>query len=150
MGFNKRAQGLSINAIILIVLGLVVLVMMILGFTLGWSGIKSFIKTDNADTIVTACSIACSTNGQNDFCDTKRQITKGDEELNDVTCNYLAKKKSQFKVETCSSISCSNIVFVEANEKNLLSNYCTSETKGKTVQALVPGGVLVSYNCPST
>ncbi|MEK6819827.1 MAG: hypothetical protein AABY03_01350 [Nanoarchaeota archaeon] len=55
---NKRGQGLSVNAIILIVLGIVVLVLMVLGFTIGWSKILPFISTNNADTLVTACSIA--------------------------------------------------------------------------------------------
>src|SRR3989344_6213083 len=110
---NKRAQGLSVNAIILIVLGIVVLVLLVLGFTLGWSRILPFISTDNADTLVTACSVACSTNSHNDFCDTKRQITKGDEELKDITCNYLAKNEPQFRIDTCPTIPCDNIEFVE-------------------------------------
>lgn len=142
---NKRGQGLSVNAIILIVLGLVVLVLLVLGFTIGWSRILPFISTNNADTIATACSIACATDSQNDFCDTKRQITKGDEKLNDVTCNYLAKEKSQFKVETCPSISCDDVVIVNVVAEELLQNQCAGN-EGKTVQGLI-GNTLVSFDC---
>ena len=43
---NKRGQGLSTNAIILIVLGVVVLVVLIGGFTIGWGQMAPWIKTN--------------------------------------------------------------------------------------------------------
>ena len=36
---NKKGQDLSIGTLILIVLGIVVLVLLILGFTLGWGNL---------------------------------------------------------------------------------------------------------------
>jgi len=144
---NKRGQGLSVNAIILIILGLVVLVMLIIGFTIGWSGIKSFVSKDNSDTIVTACNIACSTNSQNSFCDTKREVTKDGVTLKDVTCNYLAKKQPNYKVESCSAIPCDNIDFVVLGNEETLDNSKCSNNAGKTIQSFV-GDTLKTYVCP--
>lgn len=145
---DKRGQGLSVNAIILIVLGIVVLVLLVLGFTIGWSRILPFISTDNADTIVTACSIACSTNSQFDYCSVERELKAGDNNLKDVTCNYLAKEKPEFGVATCSSISCDNFIIVEVAAADVLQNQCAGN-EGKTIQALI-GDTLVSYNCPTS
>ena len=44
---NKKGQGLSINAIILIVLGIVVLVFLILGFALGWGNLRDKVFSSN-------------------------------------------------------------------------------------------------------
>lgn len=75
---NKRGQGLSTNAIILIVLGIIVLVVLILGFTLGWKSILPFLSSDNVGSIVTQCSIACSSNNLYDFC-SKPLVLKSDD-----------------------------------------------------------------------
>ena len=145
---NKRGQGLSVNAIILIVLGIVVLVLMVLGFTIGWSKILPFISTNNADTLVTACSIACSTSSQFDFCSVQRDLKAGDDDLNQVTCNYLAQERTVFGVDPCTSISCDNVVLIkeEVVAEDLLSNYCSTENEGKVIQALI-GDTLKSCEC---
>ena len=44
---EKRGQGLSTSAIILIILGVVVLVVLIAGFTIGWSALKDYINPSN-------------------------------------------------------------------------------------------------------
>ena len=104
MEFNKRGQGLSVNAIILIVLGVVVLAVLILGFTLGWQKILPFVSTNNVNTLVTTCGIACSTNSQFDFCTVKRDLNVGDDSIKDVNCNYLAEKQKKYGVDSCGSI----------------------------------------------
>ncbi len=142
---QRKGQGLSVNAIILIILGLVILVMMIIGFTIGWSGIKTFVSKDNSDTIVTACNIACSTNSQNNFCDTKREVTKDGVTLKDVTCNYLAKEQPTYKIENCGSISCDTIAFVKLSNQEILDSKCPGN-EGKIVQALI-GNTLQSFSC---
>ncbi len=71
---SKRGQGLSTNAIILIILGVVVLVVVILGFTIGWEKIAPFLKTNNVETIKTSCSVACSTGSTYDFCTLNRTL----------------------------------------------------------------------------
>ena len=111
MELNKRGQGLSVNAIILIILGVVVLAVLIFGFTVGWQKITPFISTNNVDTIVTDCSVACVTSSQYDFCTSKRDLKAEDVELEGVTCNYLAEQESVYGVEPCGAVSCDGISF---------------------------------------
>lgn len=87
---NKKGQGLSTTTIILLVLGLVILVMLILGFSLGWNKIFPFLKSNNVQTIVNDCSIACSTQAKFDFCSAKRDLNNGEETIVDVTCYQLS------------------------------------------------------------
>ena len=60
-GMNKRGQDLTIGTLVLIVLGVVVLVLLIVGFTKGWGFI--FDKFDSApgkslETTIQACNFA--------------------------------------------------------------------------------------------
>lgn len=102
---DKRAQGLSTNAIILIVLGVVVLVVLVIGFTLGWDKIAPWMgSSNNVDTIVQQCAVACSTNSVYGYCSMERTLT--DEGGNEITasCNVLAgidKLQSTYGVEEC-------------------------------------------------
>ena len=148
---DKKGQGLSVNAIILIVLGIVVLVLLILGFTLGFGQFKSirdaFLPT-NVGTIVKACEVACSTNSQFDYCSQGRELKIDDATLTGVTCNYLAQKRTDLGIR-CSTISCDNIEIVEANAESLLNGFCAGK-EGKTIQALISStNALISYNCPA-
>jgi len=104
---NKKAQGMSITTIILIALGLVILVILILGFTMGWANMREFIvPSSNVDKIVQQCSIACSTDQKYAFCSEKRELKSVDEKLVDVTCYSLAEKKSVYGIEKCGIIDC--------------------------------------------
>ena len=82
---NKKGQNLTIGAVILIVLGVVVLVMLVVGFTKGWSflfGKFDVLPGSDLETIAQACKIAGEANLMIDFCTFK--------ELNDgnwVNCN---------------------------------------------------------------
>ncbi len=71
---EKRGQGLSTNAIVLIVLAVVVLVILIAGFTVGWSKILPFLSTNNVDAVVTGCSSACATESVYNFCTFERTL----------------------------------------------------------------------------
>ena len=61
-GLNKKAQDLSIGTLILIVLGIIVLVLLILGFSLGWSNLWEKINiyggTSSVGDVVIACKLA--------------------------------------------------------------------------------------------
>lgn len=143
---NKKGQGLSVNAIILIVLGIIVLVLMILGFTLGWSKVLPFISTNNVNNIVTSCSAACSTSSQFDFCSFRRELKADEVNLKDVTCNYISKNQTRYGIAECPSVSCDDIVIVNAVSETDLQNKCTGNA-GKTVQALM-ANKLFSRDCP--
>ena len=100
---NQRGQGLSTNAIILIILGLVVLVMLILGFTMGWNKLLPFLSKDNVDQVISSCEQACITSSQYSYCAQHRElIMNGEKEV--VTCNLLSVKNLGF--EKCSKITC--------------------------------------------
>ena len=119
---NKRGQGLSVNAIIMIVLGLFVLAVLILGFTMGWGNIKDRIApSNNVKIIADACSIACGTQSQFDFCIYPREIKIGDDALEAINKGLEKKdklasgdKKSckelldypNFGITKCSSVTC--------------------------------------------
>ena len=104
---NKKAQGLSVNVIILIVLGLVVLVVLILGFTMGWSNIKGWIvPSNNVAAIADSCKIACGTDQTYGYCSEKRELKTKEETLKNVTCYSLSKKKPNYGIESCSAIEC--------------------------------------------
>lgn len=123
--YNKRGQGLSTNAIILIVLGIVVLAVLVIGFTMGWDKIAPWISTSNVDTIKTQCSVACSTGSTYDYCNLKRDLKAEDEKLKDATCYYLSENQAKYGIDKCSTI-CSNVIFTE----------CSTEDTGKVSQIL--------------
>lgn len=146
---NRKGQGLSVNAIILIVLGMVVLVLMILGFTLGWNNLKSKIggSSNNVDTLIRGCQSACDVQGSFDFCLSKRELKADGTNLDDVTCNYLSKNQIKYGIAACPSVSCDNVVLVTAVSDADLPNKCAGGNAGKTVQALI-ANTLVSKECP--
>lgn len=105
---NNKAQGLSINAIILIMLGLAVLVILILGFMLGWNKIVPwFGEKENIDTISKACQTACNSENQYAYCSAKRELTDGTNNYKGVTCHMLSSLTAfnSYGVQSCSSLS---------------------------------------------
>lgn len=87
---NRRGQGLSVNAIILIILGLIVLVILILGFTVGWNRIFPFVQTNNVQNVATACEIACTTGSVFDYCEVEREVNDGTNPKFPATCYQLS------------------------------------------------------------
>jgi len=75
---NKKAQDLSIGTLILIVLGIVVLVLLILGFSIGWSNlwekIGIFGGSSSVSDVVIACNLAGTSESTYDFCQKFHQI----------------------------------------------------------------------------
>jgi len=75
---NKKAQGTPVWIIIALVLGLVVLVVIALGFGAGWSELwqkmNVFTGGGSLATIGQACQIACSSNDVNSYCKQNRDI----------------------------------------------------------------------------
>jgi len=107
---NKRGQGLSTNAIILIVLGVVVLVVLIGGFTIGWGQMAPWIKTNNVATIAQACGVACSTGSQFDYCSVDRELNDGTTEITN-NCNEFSGEENKdtygkYGIEKCPQITC--------------------------------------------
>lgn len=144
---KKRGQGLPISTIILLILGIVILVFLIIGFTQGWSKFSSFFSKNNVQEVVTNCDVACNINSQYDYCFTKRSLNSETEKLKDVTCFYLFTNKPQYGVAECSSLKCGDkVIFLILNVGEVLDNKCVGN-EGKTIQILV-NSVLQSKDCP--
>jgi hypothetical protein len=108
---NKKAQDLSISTIILIILGVVVLVVLILGFTQGWNTVKVWFTgggTSEFQQISSQCSVACAANDQTSWC-TERTITINDTASETATCEWFSAKYSA--IDECSAmITCGKSV----------------------------------------
>ena len=89
-----KGQGLSTNAIILIILGVVVLAVLIVGFFLGWQTLLPWIQQDNVDTIISQCQVACTTGNTYAFCGQERTLKAGGEEVPEITCYELSTNSS--------------------------------------------------------
>ena len=147
--YNKKGQGLSTNAIILIVLGIFVLAILIFGFTLGWGKLAPWLNKPNVNEISQACTIACTTNDQYSFCNSKKELKAGEVKLRDVTCNYLIKEKPEYPIDKCDQITCDNILLIQdTNSDGLLDDKDCGDTKGKKIQALIDDKLL-SFDCPA-
>jgi hypothetical protein len=115
---DKRGQELSTNAIILIVLGVIILVILILGFTIGWDKFAPWLKPkNNVNSIVQACSLACTTSNQYDFCTNLRELKAEDlpvdaegKEVKSVkqTCKFFATDAgyASYAITDCPDIEC--------------------------------------------
>ena len=75
---NKRGQDLSTSTIILIILGIAVLVILIIGFTIGWQKVLPFISSNNVDTIVNQCQASCTTSDVYGYCTLQRKLVADD------------------------------------------------------------------------
>jgi hypothetical protein len=144
---DKRGQGLSINAIILIVLGVVVLVVLIAGFTLGWGKIRELIvgPSNNIDAIVSQCQIACQTGGKFSYCSQTRELKADQTTLKNVNCNYLSKKQTAYGIGECTSITCEQVLS-DADNENGAKTSCEGKSAGQIVQYL-ENNELTSYTC---
>ena len=95
---NKRGQGLQVSTIILMVLGVLVLILLALGFTIGWQKIVPWLSTNNVDTVVNQCQSACGTSSVYGFCSQNRTLKADDlpqvngKTVKEIsgTCNYFA------------------------------------------------------------
>jgi|SRR3989344_6083678 len=110
---SDKKGDVTIGTIILIVLGVVVLVFLIFGFSTGWNNLWDKIfnfggGNTNVDTIRTACSLACSQKAVDAFCNEQREVKYSKPNGNSPatgTCKSLANnnnaKTAGLYVEDC-------------------------------------------------
>ena len=106
---NKRAQGMSTQTVILLILGLIILVVLIVGFSTGWKGFKKILASSNVDSIVEDCATSCSLQNTYDFCSGERTLRAAEDDLEvSTSCYVLANsdKFDKYKVDSCSQIDC--------------------------------------------
>ncbi|MDO8508893.1 MAG: hypothetical protein Q7S27_04380 [Nanoarchaeota archaeon] len=118
---NKRGQELSIGTLVLIVLGIIVLVLLVLGFSLGWEnlfGKIGIIQGSDLTTMITACKTHVATDSKTSYCEFKKvSLSDGTKEIN---CEYTEVKAGLGgeELEACSgAIKNSYCAEVELDEK---------------------------------
>ena len=95
---DKKGQQMTLATIIAIVLGLVVLVFLIYGFSTGWGNLWERITglgggNVNVDVIVTSCTLACQQELSYKFCEQVRTVVvEGGAKNVTVTCNDMTKE----------------------------------------------------------
>jgi len=103
---NNRGQELSTSTIILIILGIAVLVILVIGFTVGWGKVVPWLSSTNVDTIANQCQAACTTSDTYGFCSLQRKLIATDlpndatgKVQKDVsnTCNFFANDANYLK-----------------------------------------------------
>lgn len=108
---NKKAQGMSTSTIVLLIIGLIILVVLVLGFTLGWDRLAPWVKQNNLDTVKASCNIACSTGSAYDYCSVVRTVKDGNNPSFDETCYGLATKQEYldrfYGIAQCPQVDCS-------------------------------------------
>ncbi len=117
---NKRGQDLSIGTLILIVLGVIVLVLLILGFSIGWSNlwekINIFGASSSLGDVVTACNLAVNSQNTFDYCQNFRQVRV------DGKTQYVNCEDGRIKEQLNSPLSCGN----ETQVNNLIIAKCAT------------------------
>jgi hypothetical protein len=106
---NNKGQELSTNTIILIILGIAILVILIIGFTTGWSFFKNIITPTNVDSVVQDCESLCGTDQKFSFCSAERTLRVNEEKLEVKTSCYIMANSATFAkydIATCPSIDC--------------------------------------------
>jgi len=115
---DKRGQGMSVSTLILIILGIFILVVLILGFVLGWSKLAFWIKSDNnSGDIANKCEYACGIQSQYDFCVASTKLTLPEADLAEAdkatgykmgTCKFFATDEyySRVGIQDCPEITC--------------------------------------------
>jgi hypothetical protein len=127
---NKRGQGMSTSTIILLILGVVVLVVLILGFTMGWQKIAPFLSKTNVDDVVTSCQAACTLGSTYDFCSAPRELRDAEKNEFKSTCEVYSNLPEfrKYGVTPCQidcNLECNQIVmgenvgFISSSANNL-------------------------------
>ena len=100
---NKRGQGLSTKAIVLIVLGVTLLVFLVFGFTVGWGKFIPFLGgSDNVGTIATSCKVACSISDEDSFCSKERELRANDLTLTGSCLDFSTNPSySEYGIDKC-------------------------------------------------
>ncbi len=106
---STKGQGMSTNTIILLILGLIVLVALIWGFSSSWQSFKKITNPTNVDSVVEECQTVCGLNNKFSYCSAERILNVNEEDLKVKTsCAVLATLPAfeKYGIEECLSIDC--------------------------------------------
>ena len=143
---NKKAQQMTLGTIIAIVLGLVVLVFLIYGFSTGWGNLWEKVTglgggDVNVATISTACMLACQQDDQQSFCVQKRKVVlDADGKTLSETCRQLT---SGGIVDACQGLDANKICIDAATAEDKKGDCEAAEDSGATCAS----GKVTKYVC---
>jgi D-alanyl-lipoteichoic acid acyltransferase DltB (MBOAT superfamily) len=107
---DRKGQELSTNTIILIILGVVVLVILVLGFTIGWQNVLPWLSSNNVNTIVNQCQASCTTSDVYGYCSLARTLVASDLPNNQKqivgNCSFFSTNSAYTKYGI---VACSNL-----------------------------------------
>ena len=111
---NKRGQELSVNTLILIIIGVLVLVFLVVGIAIGWKKIFPFIAPENnVKEVADKCNLACNTQDVYNYCTVKRDVrldaplaALADKTEFSATCKDLELLKAELGTDVCGNIEC--------------------------------------------
>lgn len=106
MPSDKKGQ-LSVQMIIIIILGVAVLVFAIIWVVTGGKLFSAWFPSNNVETIVNQCSTSCATSSKYDYC-SKIRVLKDEKleiESNCATFSVIS-EYSKYGIEECSVIDC--------------------------------------------
>lgn len=108
---NKKGAEMTIGTIVMIILALVVLVVIIYGFTTGWGNLWQNIVgfgggKVNVQTVVRSCQLACSTNSVFDYCTKERSVIKTEDQKTPEKMKCSQLEDENVGLDECLSIDC--------------------------------------------
>lgn len=75
---NKRGQGLEVSTLILIVLGVIILVLLVLGFSMGWGNlwekVNIFQGGSSIESVIQGCKVAVSSASTYSYCQDFKKV----------------------------------------------------------------------------
>ena len=97
---------MATSTIVLLVIAVLILVVLILGFTKGWSNFAPWLSSNNVDNIKNSCSVACSTGSQYDFCSVDRKVNDGENPKFELTFESLSTdtRFAKYGVDPCPNL----------------------------------------------
>ena len=107
---NKKGVEMTIGTIVVIILALVVLVVLIYGFSTGWGNLWENILgygggKVNVQTVIESCRVACQTGGEYDYCTKNRSVTfVQNAKPEPVSCRQIATRLPQDL--SCDLVTC--------------------------------------------
>lgn len=79
MVVNKKGQEMSVSTLVLIVIGIIILVVVILGFSMGWQNlwnkINIFGGASNVQTVIQSCQLAAASDSTYSYCSEFKKVT---------------------------------------------------------------------------
>ena len=136
---NKKAQELSIGTLVLIVLGIIVLVLLVLGFSMGWENLFSKIgifQGSDLSSMVAACKVAVSSQSQTSFCEFKK--VKIDGKTKEINCEYvpLALEDKLTCPQTVKNNYCTKVKLTAGGVAEKKDNQYIRDPSNETIQGL--------------